>query len=73
VILANVEERTQRFVPNSDNSDGISALTVSSDRHVFAVAKSNIKPTINVYDLHSFRRRRQLLPIEASSSKVIRK
>ncbi|KAJ3311697.1 Cilia- and flagella-associated protein 57 [Boothiomyces sp. JEL0838] len=61
VVISNVEQKSQRFVPVSDISNLISCLTVAPDKHVFAVAqKSSGEPSIHVYDLHTYRKRRKL-------------
>ncbi|KAI8906392.1 WD40-repeat-containing domain protein, partial [Gorgonomyces haynaldii] len=70
IILFNVEQKLQRFVPIGDQAEGITSIAVSSDRHVFAAAaRSSPKPIINVYDLHTFRKRRQLTPIDNITSR----
>ena len=56
--VADIEQNSQKFVPSSEKTDGISTMTVSPDRHVFAVAEKSLKPSIVIYDLHSFRKRR---------------
>lgn len=56
-----MEQRSQRFVPVSEVGETISAITVSPDRHIFAVAqKSKLEPSIHLYDLHTYRKRRKL-------------
>ncbi|KAI8915085.1 quinon protein alcohol dehydrogenase-like superfamily, partial [Entophlyctis helioformis] len=69
IIIANVEQKSQRFIPISEPGDGISAVSVSADRHVFAVAEKSHRPSIHIYDLHNYRKRRQLLPIEGTHAK----
>ncbi|KAI8896953.1 quinon protein alcohol dehydrogenase-like superfamily, partial [Globomyces pollinis-pini] len=65
VMVTNVEQKTQRFVSVSENGNHISAMAVSQDRHVFAVAqKSSQEPSIHVYDLHTYRKRRKLSAIQ---------
>ncbi|KAJ3192775.1 Cilia- and flagella-associated protein 57 [Irineochytrium annulatum] len=56
--VADIEQKMQKFIPASDKAEGISAITVSPDRHVFAVSEKSTRPSISVYDLHSFRKRR---------------
>ena len=70
-LVANVEQKTQRFIPVSESGNSISALSISPDRHVFAVAESSERPNIHIYDLHNFRKRRQLTLLENSVAKVL--
>ncbi|KAJ3329215.1 Cilia- and flagella-associated protein 57, partial [Blyttiomyces sp. JEL0837] len=67
VVVTDIDQRSQKFVPCSDKAEAISALTVSSDRHLFAVAEKSSKPAIMIYDLHSFRKRRTLSPTSEGS------
>ncbi|KAL2912228.1 hypothetical protein HK105_208296 [Polyrhizophydium stewartii] len=69
IIIDNVEQRSQRFIPISEPGEGISAITVSADRHVFAVAEKSHRPSIHIYDLHNYRKRRQLFPAESLRAK----
>ncbi|KAJ3409665.1 Cilia- and flagella-associated protein 57 [Chytridiales sp. JEL 0842] len=63
-MFADMEQKSQKFVPSSEKAEAVSNITVSPDRHVFAVAEKSSagKPLINIYDLHSFRKRRTLSP-----------
>ncbi|KAK5665187.1 hypothetical protein QVD99_008034 [Batrachochytrium dendrobatidis] len=69
IIINNIEQKAQRFIPISESGNGISAVTVSSDKHVFAVAERSAQPTIHVYDLHNYRKRRQLVAFETAQGK----
>ncbi|KAH9271594.1 hypothetical protein BASA83_006204 [Batrachochytrium salamandrivorans] len=69
IIINNVEQKTQRFIPISEPGDGISAVTVSARRHVFAVAEKSLQPSVHIYDLHNYRKRRQLFALETAQGK----
>lgn len=60
-LVSNVEQKSQRFIPVSDTGESIAAIQVSPDRHVFAVAQASpVEPSLHVYDLHTFRKRRKI-------------
>ncbi|KAJ3295052.1 Cilia- and flagella-associated protein 57 [Borealophlyctis nickersoniae] len=69
IIVWNMEQKTQRFIPTSEKGEAISAVTVSSDRHIFAMAERAERGTINLYDVHSFRKRRTLQAAEGFVAK----
>lgn len=50
-----------KFIPLSEKGEAITALSVSHDRHLLAIAERNVKPSISVYDITSSRKRRTLL------------
>ncbi|KAI8847169.1 hypothetical protein BC829DRAFT_444764 [Chytridium lagenaria] len=55
-----MDSKSQKFFPATEKAEGIAAVMISPDRHVFAVSERALKPAINIYDLHSFRKRRTL-------------
>ncbi|KAJ3408017.1 Cilia- and flagella-associated protein 57 [Chytriomyces hyalinus] len=66
-VVADIDQKSQKFVPCSDRAEAITAFSVSTDRHMFAVAeKTTAKPLIAIYDLHSYRRRKSLNPTSES-------
>lgn len=58
LVLFNMETRTQKFLPGTEGSGGITALTVSTNRRYAAVAERFERPTISIYDLHTLRKRK---------------
>ncbi|KAI9204617.1 WD40-repeat-containing domain protein [Polychytrium aggregatum] len=62
----NADQNTQRFIPISEYGEAITSLTVSADRNILAVAEKMAldrfggRPTIQIYDAHSFRKRRSV-------------
>ncbi|KAI9091005.1 quinon protein alcohol dehydrogenase-like superfamily [Phlyctochytrium arcticum] len=65
--VTNSEQGTQKYVPVSSN--GICAMTLSSDRHSFAVAEFGPQPTITVLDTQSCRKRRTVGASDGCASK----
>ena len=67
-----MEQNQQRFIPVPEHDEGLSALTVSTDRTLLAIAEaSKTKPSIHIFDLHSFRKRKTLYA-ESISANVIK-
>ncbi|KNC99492.1 uncharacterized protein SPPG_04888 [Spizellomyces punctatus DAOM BR117] len=82
VVIANVEQDSQKYIPLSGY--GICAMTISSDRHVFAVAQrgapgdmpgkgtrgaEGATALITMYEIHSSRKRRSVVPMDGCISK----
>lgn len=67
-ILYNIDQRTQKFIPCSENSHGMTALAVSPNKRYVAIAEKGEKPSITIYDLHSLRKRKVLTTNEGQSS-----
>ncbi|TPX34714.1 D-alanine---D-alanine ligase [Synchytrium microbalum] len=67
IIISNFEQHVQRFVPVSERGDGFSAIAVSPDKHLFAVAERGpTRASIHVYDVQNFRKRKTLVPASES-------
>jgi len=61
VILA-VASGIQKFIPCSVDTDGITAIAISPSLRYIAVAEQGVKrAVVNVYDLHTLKRRKKLL------------
>ncbi len=67
VILYQNDTKTQRFIPGSPESEGITAMAVSPNRKLLAVAEKAEKAMISVYDLATLKKRKVLLSTEANS------
>lgn len=59
-ILYNIDQKVQKFIPGSEKSEGMTAITVSPNRRYVAIAEKGEKPTITIYDLHSLRKKKVL-------------
>lgn len=67
VVLYQHDTRTQRFILGSPESEGITAMAVSPNRKLLAVAERAEKAMISVYDLTTLKKRKVLLSTEANS------
>ncbi|KAJ3227958.1 Cilia- and flagella-associated protein 57 [Clydaea vesicula] len=50
----------RKFISVTEKGDSISSLTVSPDRHFLAIGEKGSRPSINVFDITSIRKRRTL-------------
>ncbi|XP_071508423.1 cilia- and flagella-associated protein 57-like [Diadema antillarum] len=72
IILYNIDQKTQRFIPGSDKSSGFTATCVSPNRRYIAVAEKGAeKAMITIYDLHSLRKRKALSSTDIQSNEVV--
>jgi hypothetical protein len=67
VVLYSPDNRTQRLIPGTLESEGITAMCVSSNRRLLAVAERSEKAMITVYDLQTLKRRKVLVASDAGS------
>lgn len=67
MVLYSADTRQQRLIPGSLESEGITALCVSSNRRLLAVAERAEKAMISVYDLQTLKRRKVLIAADAGS------
>jgi hypothetical protein len=61
VVIFNTEQKSQKFIPGTEKSEGITALAVSPNRNDVAVAERGVegeKAQVTVYDLHTLKRRK---------------
>ena len=59
VIFFNSETKIQKFIPLSDESDSISALAITPNKKILAVAERSEKgPSISLWDLQRMHRRK---------------
>lgn len=68
VVLFNSEQKTQKFIPGTEKSEGITALAVSPNRKYVAVAEraaEGEKAQVTVYDLLTLKRRKVLQGVAA--------
>lgn len=62
IVIQDQLHDSYRFIPLSERSESLTALAVSRDGHWLAVAEraANAKPSIIIYDLTSYRKRKTL-------------
>ncbi|CAH1775033.1 unnamed protein product [Owenia fusiformis] len=70
-IMYNIDQKSQKFIPGSDKSQGMTAMTVSPNRRYVAIAEKGEKATITIYDLHSLRKRKILSSTEVQSKEFV--
>ena len=70
-ILYNIDQKSQKFIPSTDRSEGMTAMAVSPNRRYVAVAEKGEKATITIYDLHSLRKRKILSSPEIQSTEFV--
>lgn len=70
-ILYNTDAKSQRFIPGSEKSEGMTAMVVSPNRRYIAIAEKGEKATITIYDLHSLRKRKILSSPDIQSTEFV--
>jgi len=75
VVIFNTEQKSQKFIPGTEKSEGITALAVSPNRKYVAVAERGVegeKAQVTVYDLHTLKRRKVRAPPAARRRPALR-
>lgn len=67
IVLYSPDVRTQRLIPGTLESEGISAMAVSLNKKLLAVAERSDKAIITVYDLQTLKRRKVLVAPDVGS------
>ena len=70
-VLYHTEQKTQKFIPGTPESEGITALAVSSSKKYVAVAERADRGVVTVYDLHTLKRRKVLASPEVLSKEFV--
>ncbi len=72
VVVYNIDQKTQKFIPNSDKSTGLTTMCVSSNKRYIAIAERVAdKPLVTVYDLHTLRKKKTLTILDTQSSEIV--
>mmetsp|Transcript_22834 Transcript_22834/g.63112 ORF Transcript_22834/g.63112 Transcript_22834/m.63112 type:complete len:1547 (+) Transcript_22834:150-4790(+) len=71
VVLYSPDIRTQRLIPGTLESEGISAMCVSANKKLLAVAERSEKAIITVYDLQTLKRRKVLVAPDVGSKEYV--
>jgi hypothetical protein len=57
-VLYHTDTNVQRFIHGTDGTEGITALTVSSNKRFCAVAERSEKGIISIFDLHTLKKKK---------------
>eukprot|EP00241_Pyramimonas_parkeae_P007877 CAMPEP_0114261564 /NCGR_PEP_ID=MMETSP0058-20121206/21223_1 /TAXON_ID=36894 /ORGANISM="Pyramimonas parkeae, CCMP726" /LENGTH=181 /DNA_ID=CAMNT_0001377145 /DNA_START=26 /DNA_END=567 /DNA_ORIENTATION=+ len=60
LVVYNTETKTQKFVPNTPDTEGITAVAIASNRKFLAVAEKADDAVITIYDLQTYKKRKTL-------------
>lgn len=72
IIIYNIDQKTQKFIPNSDKSSGLTTICVSQNKRYIAIAEKVLdRPLVTIYDLHTLRKRKALSFVDSQSTEVI--
>lgn len=69
IVIYNTESKTQKFVPSSESSEGITAMAASMAKKCIAIAERGEKASCIIYDVNT-QRKRKTLSITDSEAKV---
>lgn len=72
VVVYNIDQKTQKFIPNSEKSTGLTTMCVSQNKRYIAIAeKISEKPIVSIYDLHTLRKKKTLTILDTQSSEIL--
>ena len=70
-VVANLEQRTQRFIPGTEGFEAITAICVSPKKDLVAIAERGEKATISVYDLKTLKKKKVLSTPEVQAVEYV--
>ncbi|GFH32507.1 uncharacterized protein HaLaN_31739, partial [Haematococcus lacustris] len=65
VVIYSSDTRQQKLIPGALESEGITALCVSANKKLLAVAERSEKAMVTVYDLQTLKRRKVLVAADS--------
>ncbi len=68
VVVQSPDGKSQRFIPASTDAEGITALAISPNRKLLAVAERAEKGIISIYDATSLKKRKVLVSLDVGST-----
>lgn len=72
LIILNVEQKAQKFIPCSVGSEGMTAMAVSPNKRFVAIAeRKGEKPTIAIFDLTTLKRKKVLTSADSTSQEYV--
>ena len=72
VVIYNIDQKTQKFIPSTEKSSGLTTLCISQNKRYIAIAeKVGDKPLVTIFDLHTLRKRKTLNIPETQSNEII--
>lgn len=67
VVIISADGKSHRFIPGSPECEGITAIMLSPNRKLLAVAERAEKTVVSVYDMQTLKRRKQLVAADVGS------
>eukprot|EP01040_Poterioochromonas_malhamensis_P018038 gene18038-20934_t len=71
LVLYNFQEKRQRFLQSSEISDCITAYTSGPGKRLAAVAERGEKPSMHVFDMRTFRRKKTLTTNDLLTKEIV--
>lgn len=72
IVIYNIDQKTQKFIPNTDKSNALTTMCVSQNKRYIAVAERvDNRPVVTVYDLHTLRKRKMLSFNEIQANEIV--
>ncbi|VDP24511.1 unnamed protein product [Schistosoma mattheei] len=72
LVLYNLEQKTQKFIPGLEKSEGMTALAISPNRRYIALSEKTLdKPVITIYDVHALRKKKTLHTPDTHSNEFV--
>lgn len=58
IVILNIDQKTQRFIPAGEGGGKFTAMAVSPNRRFIAIAEKSDRPSVNIYDLQTLKKRK---------------
>eukprot|EP00879_Flechtneria_rotunda_P032363 GHRR01035557.1.p4 GENE.GHRR01035557.1~~GHRR01035557.1.p4 ORF type:complete len:116 (+),score=37.88 GHRR01035557.1:1034-1381(+) len=67
VAIVSTDSKSHKFVPGSPEYEGITAIMMSPNKKLLAVAEKAEKAVISIFDMQTLKRRKQLVAADVGS------
>jgi len=71
IVIYNIDERSQKYIPGIEGSEGISALALSPSKKFLAVCEKSERAVCSVFDVNSMKRRKILTSTDYNSKEFV--
>ncbi|KAF1329363.1 hypothetical protein FI667_g5923, partial [Globisporangium splendens] len=64
LVIYSLDEKRQKFITGTENTEGITSITIASNRRFIAVAEKSDRGLVSIYDLKTLKKRKVLSSVE---------
>ncbi|GAB9468347.1 hypothetical protein Gpo141_00005666 [Globisporangium polare] len=71
MVIYSLDEKRQKFITGTENTEGITAIAIASSRRFIAVAEKSDRGLVSIYDLKTLKKRKVLSSAETQGKSYV--